>query len=126
MNAFISLLLHGIFLCMSDIDQVQSSKFKVTYPASSYNKYLENVEFIRNTAYTFHQCMDICNRFAYCKSVNYLKSIKKCILNYKAADPPETIQSKHSPITQEGSRYMAKTDFPSVSTNLVILHLALR
>ena len=72
------------------------------------DKLLPDRAFINNTAYTIYQCLDICYRFNYCKSINYVKTSQLCMLN---SEDSSTVPI----ITMSGTVYMDKTQFPGVS-----------
>ncbi|VDI25401.1 Hypothetical predicted protein [Mytilus galloprovincialis] len=69
------------------------------------DKYLPGRSFVNNTANSIYQCMDICYRFNYCKSVNFVKELHVCVMNLEDT-------STLSLIPMVGSIYEERPQFP--------------
>jgi hypothetical protein len=70
--------------------------------------YLPDNTFINKTIPTLYHCIDTCYRFNLCKSINFLRSARHCMLNNADTVTVATV-------TKVGSFYMERDQFPNVS-----------
>jgi hypothetical protein len=69
----------------------KSESISLTFKMPTKDTFLPDNEFLNNTAPSIYHCIDICYRFNFCKSVNYIRAAGQCMLNYEDTATVETL-----------------------------------